>query len=190
MTKWIRNLKFILAAALVFPLISAGNQVSAQPVSNDQEIKVTGNLFRPLGQRGGVFGGGVSYGWYMNNPAWQVGIRQGLNIDWDRDSSDHWVATTVPFVDYHFLNWGRYVPFVGGFLGAVWNDRDIEGTIGPEAGLKAYMDPNTFVSAQYRYEWFFDKLDSGSIRDTSSANHVGTIGIGYTWGGAGQRATW
>jgi len=170
-----------LISVFCFPLVQVSD-VQAQPVAGNQEIEGSANFFRPLGQRAGTFNADLAYGLYLDNPAWQVGIRQSYNLLHDRDRSDLWSLTTVPYLDYHFLGWEQWVPFVGGFVGATYNDRDITGTIGPQAGIKAFISPSTFVSFRYRYEWFFDKLRSSDVRDTSGANHVGTIGIGYTWG--------
>lgn len=77
---------------------------------------------------------------------WEVGIRQGFFYTLSDEASDVWRATTTPFIDYHFrdgTNEQTIVPFVGGFVGAVWNESDFTGAIGPEAGLKAYMSDST-----------------------------------------------
>jgi len=172
-----------LISVFVFPLAYI-SEANAQPTSGDQEVQAAASVFRPLGQRGGNFNADLSYGFYLDNPAWQVGIRQGYNHIYSRDRSDVWTGTTVPFLNYHFMGMDRFVPFLGGFVGAVYNDRDITGTVGPQLGVKAFMGTNTFVNIQYRYEWFFDNLRTRDIRDTSGANHIGNVGLGYVWGGS------
>jgi hypothetical protein len=179
--------KNILLGAIFSLIILPTVHVSeshALPQSGDQEVELSGSLFRPVGQRGGNLNLNGSYGYYLENPAWQIGIRQGYNLIHDRDVSDVWNLTTVPYVNYHFDKWGNVVPFIGTFVGAVYNDEDITGTIGPEAGVKSFLGESTFVSLRYRYEWFFEELDSGDVRDTTDANHVAILGIGYTWGGS------
>lgn len=156
----------------------------AQPTAGDQELQVSGTFFRPVGQGGGNFNGDLSYGVYFNDPAWQLGVRQGYNHIFGSNQDDIWNLTTVPFLDYHILNMGSLVPFVGGFAGAAYNDDDITGTAGPEGGIKAFIGTNTFVGLKYRYEWFFDELETDDIRDTSDASHVVSISLGYLWGGS------
>lgn len=96
-----------------------------------------------------------------------------------------WNAVTSPLLNYHFVGDSplavnkNVVPYLGGFVGAVWNDEDFTGTVGPQAGVKLYVTPSTFVAANYRYEWFFDEV--GDANDTQDANHVVTVGLGYNW---------
>ena len=96
-----------------------------------------------------------------------------------------WAATTAPFVRYHFLGLSenRIVPFLGAFLGAVWNDNDITGTLGPEAGIKFFVTEQAFIQTRYRYAWFFDDFESAD-NQSDNGNHVISVGIGYFWGGA------
>ena len=70
--------------------------------------------------------------------------------------------------------------------GIVWNDRDITGTIGPSAGLKLFVADQTFVNIGYRYSWFFKSFEAARDNRTHG-NHVVNIGLGYVWGGSGDR---
>lgn len=176
-------------AVSAFVLSLAGEVVQAQPLANDNEIQVTGGYFRPIGTGDGTFNAQISYGYFPGTAAWEVGIRQAITVNQIDEAPDTWVATTTPFVDYHFLgdklfglDWRQdLVPFIGGFIGAVWNDDDFTGTVGPSAGMKFFFNSQTFLSARYNYEWFFDELDQ--FNDTLDANHVLTISLGYLWGG-------
>ena len=58
--------------------------------------------------------------------------------------------------------------------------------MGPLAGLKFFVTDATFVQTAYRYEWFFDSLDQAGDH-SNDGNHVVSIGIGYVWGGSGDR---
>lgn len=120
----------------------------------------------------------ASYGYFLSDPL-QVGVRQSLVVNHNRDSRDLWNAVTAPFVNYHFNTDGSVVPYVGALVGAVWNDDDVTGTAGPQAGIKAYLSPSTFIMTNYRYEWFFDDLSDAN--ETQSSQHIVGIGLGYQW---------
>ena len=49
---------------------------------------------------------------------------------------------------------------------------------GPEAGLKYYVNSNTFVFASVQYEFFFDKNSSAS-EAFSDGEFVYGLGIGF-----------
>jgi hypothetical protein len=105
-----------------------------------------------------------------------------LNINFIDDQRDVWTATTAPFLRYHFPVSETVLPFVGGSLGLVWNDRDATGTLGPNVGGKFFFNDQTYFTTAYRYEWFFDSIKTAS-NDRSHANHVLNLGIGFVWGG-------
>ena len=43
------------------------------------------------------------------------------------------------FVNYHFRVTDIIVPYLGAFIGAAWNDRDVTGTLGPQGGVKFFV---------------------------------------------------
>ena len=170
----------ILLSALVAKPAFAG------PAANDNELLLNAGFFHGQGSDFSNVNLDLSWGRFLNNPAWQIGLFQGLNWNIIDHAEDPWAATTAPFVRYHFLGISeenRVVPFLGAFLGAVWNDDDITGTLGPEAGLKFFVTDQTFIQTRYRYEWFFDDFESAG-NQSDDGNHVIAIGIGYVWGGA------
>lgn len=185
------NIKNLLLAFSCVSLF-ASTQVLAQPLPGDQEVFASASYFRPLGSGSGAANVDAAYSYHFDDPSLELGIRQSYTISHNDDSSDVWNAVTSPFFNYNFLGDRMFgiphpttlVPFVGGFVGAVWNDEDFTGTVGPQAGLKAYLSRNSFVAATYRYEWFFD--DIGDANETQDANHVVSIGIGYQWGGSAK----
>ena len=73
-------------------------------------------------------------------------------------------------------------PYLGGSIGAVYNDRDITGVIGPNAGLKLFFDDQAFLNLGYRYEYFFSRFKDID-NNTNRGNHIAAIGIGFVWGG-------
>lgn len=183
MRRLMLNLTVCGAAMLVF----TGVPAFAQPMANDREVQASGGFFHAQGSGDGSVNGTVGFGYYLTNPAWQVGAQQGLSYQFIDHGPNVWTATTTPYVNYHFLNLFQnpgIVPYAGGFVGAVWNDEDITGTVGPTAGVKFFLSDQVFLVTQYRYEWFFDDLSLGGVGDNSSdGNHVGTIGLGFVWGG-------
>ncbi len=167
----------------------------AQPKSNDNEILLSASLFRPINSGAGSFNADAVYSYHFDNPAWELGLRQSFTYTFSDEQSDVWNAVTAPLVRYNILTdtiFGiprrdEFVPFIGGLLGAVWNDNDITGTTGPEAGLRWYARESTFLLVSYRYEWFFESLDNSD--NSQSANHVVALGIGFNWGGRNRAIT-
>ena len=149
------------------------------------EIQVSAGLFHAQDSDSGNLNADLSYGYYLT-PAWQLGIRQALNYNFIDDGSDFWLASTAPFINYHFRLTDIIVPYLGAFIGLVWNDRDATGTIGPQAGVKFFVHDRTFLNLGYRYEFFFNRIDAID-NNTSDGNHVFNVGIGFTWGGASAR---
>jgi hypothetical protein len=173
--------RLFAAAVLIGWLVSDGTAIAA-PTDGASEVQVSAGLFHQEGSDSGNFNLDLSYGYYLT-PAWQLGFRQALNYNFIDDSRDVWIATTVPFINWHFAWTDIVVPYLGAFIGLAWNDRDATGTLGPQAGIKFFVHDRTFLNIGYRYEWFFSRFEA--IEDNASrGNHVFNLGIGFTWGGA------
>jgi hypothetical protein len=178
----------IVCGSLV--LLSNVGIALSQPLAEDQAVFLSGSYFRPLGSGTGSVNLDAAYSYHFDDPSFELGLRQSFTLNHNDDAPDVWNAVTAPFVNYNFLGDNLFgiphpttiVPFVGAFVGAVWNDEDFTGTVGPQGGLKAYLSRNTFIAATYRYEWFFDEI--GDADETQDANHVVSLGIGYQWGGS------
>lgn len=113
----------------------------------------------------------------------ELGAIQGLNYTFIDDDDDVWNASTVGFANYNFGGPdSTFVPFIGAFAGIVYNDEDATGTLGPNGGLKIFVNDTTFASIRYRYEWFVEELEQGDVDDNASdGNHVVTIGLGVNF---------
>lgn len=171
----------ILALSMSLLILLSNQSASALPSSGSKEVLVAGGYNRDIGTGSGNANLDVSYGSYIDQ-ALEVGLRQQFNYTIQKETSDVWRAVTAPFVNYHLTALGQnqsIVPFLGGQLGAVWNDDDITGTIGPEGGFKFYMDNSTFLLARYQYQWFFEKF--GDVNETQNSAHVGVLGLGFNW---------
>lgn len=177
-----RNVVRLFATAvLIGSLLSAGTVIAA-PTDGASEVQVSAGFFHAQGSDSGNLNADLSYGYYLT-PGWQLGIRQALNYNFVDDARDFWLASTTPFINYNFHVTDIIIPYLGGFIGLVWNDRDATGTIGPQAGVKFYVHERTFLNLGYRYEFFFNRFEA--IDDNKSrGNHVANLGIGITWGGA------
>jgi hypothetical protein len=171
-----------LTALIMLVGVFAGGSAIAAPTDGASEVQVSAGLFHQQGSDSGNLNADLSYGYYLT-PAWQLGFRQALNYNFIDDSRDVWVATTAPFINWHFRLTDIVIPYLGAFIGLAWNDRDATGTIGPQAGIKFFVHDTTFLNLGYRYEWFFSRFEA--VEDNASrGNHVFNLGIGFTWGGA------
>lgn len=176
-----RRATWLFTSMVLVSLIFGSPVVRAAPDAGSSELQVSGGFFHAQGSDSGSLNTDLSYGYYFT-PGWQLGIRQGLNYNFIDDHRDFWIATTTPFLNYNFRLTDIIVPYVGGFIGLVWNDRDETGTIGPQTGVKFFVHDRAFLNLGYRYEFFFDRIRA--IDDNASrGNHVFNIGIGLAWGG-------
>ena len=155
------------------------------PVGGDSEVLVSGGASHTQGSDSGNFNVDLSYGYYLS-PGWEIGFRQALDYNFIDDGSDAWQATTTPFLLYNFRITTVLVPYLGIQGGIVWNDRDVTGTFGPAAGLKLFVADQTFVNIGYRYNWYFSSFEQARDNRTHG-NHVANIGLGFVWGGSGDR---
>jgi hypothetical protein len=168
-------------AVLMVSLLGAGT-VMAAPTDGASEAQISAGFFHQENSDSGNLNADLSYGYYLT-PAWQLGFRQALNYNFIDDSRDVWIATTAPFINWHFRLTDIVIPYLGAFIGLAWNDRDTTGTVGPQAGIKFFVHESTFLNLGYRYEFFFNRFEA--IEDNASrGNHVFNVGVGFTWGGA------
>ena len=154
----------------------------------DNEIQAAASFFHAQGSDVGTLAGDVSYGKFLADPAWQLGMRQGLSYSFIDNTRDQWVASTLPFVRYHFLDAfgprSTVVPYLGASAGVVWNERDHSGALSPAVGTKFFLSEHVFLNVSYQYEWFFNSLSfRGATRNSDDGNHVALLGIGFVWGG-------
>src|SRR4030095_3830722 len=174
-------LSCLIGAALISSLPA---MASAAPRAGDNEVLVSGGVFHQQNTDSGSFNLDGSYGYFLS-PGWELGIRQAFSYSFVENARDIWTATTAPFVNYNFRLGETVVPYLGAFIGAAYNDDIFNGLLGPNAGIKLYFLPQTFVNIGYRYEVIFNqlsKIDNGF----SHGNHVANIGVGFNWGGSGR----
>jgi hypothetical protein len=147
----------------------------------DSEIQVSGSFFNAQDSGTGTLAAEATYGYYITQ-ALEIGITQGFGVSFIEGASNPWSARTIPLVQYYLWSTHNFQPFLGGFIGAVYNSDDFTGTIGPAAGFRYFVNESTFLLARYRYEWFFTDFNVGGVfEDTTRGNHVVTIGLGFVW---------
>ena len=177
-----RKVSRLSATIVVTGWLFLTGPVWAAPTDGASEVQVSAGFFHSQGSDSGNLNVDLNYGYYLT-PGWQVGIRQALNYNFVDDQRDFWLATTTPFINYHFRVTDIIFPYLGAFIGVVWNDRDATGAIGPQTGVKFFVHDRTFLNLGYRYEFFFNRLEAID-NNTSRGNHVMNLGVGFTWGGA------
>ena len=148
--------------------------------AGDNEITLSGTGSSNNDFDSGGFGVSGSYGYYFTN-AFELGGRQSFTWSGANNSDDSWSGSTRVFADYHFLTDQRFRPFIGVSLGYIYGD-DVNntGTIGPEAGIKYYVNDTTFVIGMAEYQWFFDDSDDVSDNFDNGAFQY-TVGLGFVF---------
>ncbi len=176
----------ITTVLLGMAILVAGSAISAGAVQTkgDSSLQFSGGFFHADGADSGTLNLDVGYGYFLNE-RWEVGVLQSVGYSFIDDADDEWIASTIPFINYHFTGLSTsnaFQPFIGAFIGASYNDDDATGTIGPQLGFRSFINDTTFVLVKYRYEWFFDDLTIDDIKDTrSDGNHVISMGIGFVF---------
>jgi hypothetical protein len=176
------NRYFSAAFFALIALVLISTPAQSAPVGGDNEVEAAAGFFHAQGSDSGAFNADLQYGRYLT-PGWEVGIRQALSYNFIDHGSDTWVATTTPLLTYNFHFNDYVIPFLGLGAGIAYNDRDITGTLGPNAGVKIFLSDQTYLGLRYRYEWYFNRLNQAD-NNADHGNHVATIGIGFVWGGA------
>jgi len=177
-----RRIHGLFAAVLVAGLLLAAGSANAAAGAGASELLAAGGFTHRQGSDVGNLNADLSYGYYLS-PGWQLGLRQAINYDFVDDGRDFWLATTAPFINYNFRLTEIIVPYLGAFIGAAYNDRDGTGIVGPQGGFKFFVHNNAFLHLGYRYEVLWDRVDDIN-NNSSHGNHVGNIGVGFTWGGS------
>jgi len=116
----------------------------------------------------------------------EIGVRQEVGFATGSGPHD-WHLATTPFVDLHLLRdpKPRWSPFVGVAGGALYDDRDLAATVGPEAGVRILLGDGlgdllgggAYLAARYQYRWASQRV-GGVGRDA----HLVTLSVGWLLG--------
>jgi hypothetical protein len=151
--------KSTMLAAATLGLVGFGASVvqAAPPVDKKWELTLAGAGTNDNDFETGTFSLTGSVGYYFSDQL-QVNFRQGL-IYSDNDSSDFSGVSKVG-LDYLF-DYGqdqRFIPYIGISAGYAWGDLyDDSWVVGPEAGIKYYVNDTTFVFGQVSYDFSTDE---------------------------------
>jgi len=191
-------MKRLITASLValVPLISSAAHAQSEEAQNRTQQNQSTSLYGPSegsheftlsgtgtsdrGLDNGGFGVTGSYGWYLTRDL-EIAVRQGLNWTAIDNRDDRFNGSTRGAIDYHFNVTDRFRPFVGASLGMIYGDGVKEtGIIGPEVGMKYYLNSTTFVLAQMEYQYLFDDGDEIDNNFDNGA-FAYTLGLGLNF---------
>ena len=156
------------------------------PVQNDNEVFGSLGYDQGTGSRDdGSINSNAYYARYFV-PWFNLGLRQGFVYTFRSKLPDRWLATTYPSVEFLYNTHPDQVvvPFINVGLGIAWNDRGNAGLVAPGAGLKFYLNEQTFVGLSYNYVFLFNDVGNTFSNGINSVR----AGIGYDWGG--DRTSW
>lgn len=173
--------KLALATALIalMPAAAWAQSTFIGPQAGSSEFTLSGNGTSDKDFDNNNLGASASYGWYLSENL-LIAARQSLNWVDLSNGGDAWNGSTRVAIDYHF-DLGRLRPFVGVNAGFVYGDNVNDSAVaGPEAGIKFYLNPTTFLLAQVEYQYYFDD-GSGVTDNFSEGSFVHTIGIGLNF---------
>jgi hypothetical protein len=150
------------------------------PRAGSQEVTLSGTGSNDRRFDNGNFGVTGSYGYFFTDGL-EAGVRQSINWASVENADDSFNGSTRLAVDYHFNAGGRLRPFIGANIGAIYGDGVADtGIIGPEIGLKYFVNSTTFVLLQTEYQYFFDNSDDVADNFDDGA-FVHTVGLGFTF---------
>jgi outer membrane protein W len=171
------------AALSLGALLALGTTAQAQ-VTNPYELTLGGTASHGPDFDGVNAAINASIGYYVTDTAsnaLEVGLKQALTFSDAGIGGSNLNAATRVFVDYHFKlgDHGEWQPYIGANIGYVYGDgvKDT-GEAGPEAGVKYYVNANTFIQLAVEYEFFFNS-DSDASEAFSDGQFVYGLNIGF-----------
>jgi Outer membrane protein beta-barrel domain len=166
----LRKFAIPVLALLAVPAIS-----SAQFEAGDLELTLTGNASAPKAFTSGQINAEIGLGYFATKEL-EFGVRQALTYvnagDVDGSAStEAWGGSTRGAADYHF-DLGAWQPFVGGFIGYEYlGNTTGQAGVGPEAGVKYFVNSTTFVYARVGYDYL--------LSEPKFSVFEGGLGIGF-----------
>lgn len=144
------------------------------PRQGDWEFQLGGGGVTPHNFRSSTYNLNFTIGHFLTDHL-QIAFRQGINFTDVGGSNLR--ASSRGAVDWHFGD-GRLRPFIGANFGGIYGDGEDSWLVGPEAGVKWFVHPQTFIFGMAEYQIFFDR-----IRDVDDnarrGDFVFSLGIGF-----------
>ena len=169
--KW--TLLLVVAAATLLPSLAW-----AQPEAGNWELTLAGRGSNDDNWDDGAFLIGAKVGHFFTKEL-EVYVRQDVDVIYEDGGT--WGFFTAIGVDYHF-DLDAWQPYVGGQVGYFYGDDDIvddTGAVGPEVGVKYFVNNTTFIFAELGWVFFFEDSDEGTDEDDSRWTY--SVGIGFQW---------
>ena len=163
---------FVLAAALVMPSLAL-----AQPEAGNWELSLAGRGSNDDNFDDGDFLIGAKVGYFFTKEL-EGFLRQDVNAIFE--DGGQWAMFTGVGVDYHF-DLDAWQPYVGAMIGYFYGDEEITsdtGVIGPEVGVKYFVNNTTFIYGEASWVLFFDEDESA---DEDDSRWTYSVGIGFQW---------
>lgn len=124
-----------------------------------------------------------SIGYYFTDSL-EISARQSLtytDVGATGAGGSAWNGSTRIAFDFHIPlgDKGQFQPFIGGNIGYVYGE-SVSDTweAAPEAGIKIYVTPSTFIYVLCEYQFFFDKNSDASAA-FSDGQFLYSAGIGF-----------
>lgn len=160
-----------LAAFLVVLLVPVC--ANAQLSRGDWELTLAGTgATRSSGET--AIGVQAGVGYFLTNQI-ELSLRQ--QVVWtDIETAGAFQGQTKLAADWNFTL-GRFQPFIGGEGAFQYGDLISDSLeAGPEAGVRYFVNPTTFIYLKAEYEFFFRTGRSGDTSDDDQFNY--TLGLG------------
>lgn len=165
--------KMSFAVLLVF-FLAVPAVALADYNAGDYEMTLSGSGSSDNDLDNTVFSIEGSWGYFFS-PVLEGVVRQGIGVV-DTPGDNDWNGSTRVGLDYHFP-FDRYIPYVGASVGFLYGDTVNEQIVlGPELGLKTFVNETTFVLAGVEYEFLTDDDD-----DFDDGRFVYTVGLGFKY---------
>lgn len=182
--KGIATAALSLAALAALAPSTAKAQNLGGPTSNPWELTLGGTASNGPDVNGFNAAVNASIGYYFGNL--EISGRQSLtysdiNTAGTGGKGSNLNASTRLALDLHFPmgDHDEFVPYVGANIGYVYGD-SVKDTAeaAPEAGIKYYVNNNTFVFVDVEYQFFFNSSSDAS-QAISNGQFVYGLGIGF-----------
>lgn len=167
--------RLVLAAILMALPLSA----HALPQTGDWEAEISGTYGRAIDADENLWGGDLSVCYYIMDFI-QVGLEQGIQVGEKTRGDRAWNLRSDAFFTVSLFSDSVLQPYFGGQIGIVYNDEDVQGLIGPQAGIKYYFFENVFFNTNYAYDYYFDDFEV-SRGNESDGTHRVSLGIGFNF---------
>jgi hypothetical protein len=169
--------KWMLSGVAVCLFVGAAS-ARAQFQAGDWELTLGGTAANSADFNGVTANISGSLGYFLSKE-FEVGGRQSLGFsDLSGSGGSAWIGSTRVFADYHF-DFNRWQPYIGAHGGYVYGEGVSDSwEIGPEGGVKFFVNSTTFINASIEYQWF---VNAGNNNDFDNGQFVYGLNIGFRW---------